>query len=172
MRGGTKYLKKFNFIKSSSFSSKMQNCSYIARTAEGCIALYITRTQPIFITYLRSKILLTLYKHKVVNWRSAKWQICLFRNSRWQICLFQTLIIKSFTYSTFFTLVYYIYNIYTMPLPVTNKMSYLMGKPTMWIGETKGADQLRSNCEPDQLLCFRYMESTIPLLLKSEISSF
>ena len=51
-------------------------------------------------------------------------------------------------------------------------MSRLMGKPTICIGENKGADQLRSNCEADQRLCFRYLDSTIPLLLKSEISSF
>ena len=38
--------------------------------------------------------------------------------------------------------------------------------------KNKGADQLRSNCEPDQRLCFRYTDSTTPLLLKSEISSF
>ena len=36
-----------------------------------------------------------------------------------------------------------------------------MGKPTICIGENKGADQR---------LCFRYSDSTIPLLLKSEIS--
>ena len=47
-----------------------------------------------------------------------------------------------------------------------------MGKPTICIGENKGADQLRSNCEADQRLCFRYTDSTVPLLLKSEISSF
>ena len=35
--------------------------------------------------------------------------------------------------------------------------------------ENKGADQLRSNCEADQRLCFRYTDSTISLLLKSEI---
>ena len=46
-----------------------------------------------------------------------------------------------------------------------------MGKPTICIGENKGADQLRSNCEADQRLCFRCKDSTI-LLLKSEISSF
>ena len=33
------------------------------------------------------------------------------------------------------------------------------------------ADQLRSNCEADQRLYFRYTDSTISLLLKSEISS-
>ena len=37
----------------------------------------------------------------------------------------------------------------------------------------KGTDQLRSNREADQRLCFRYMDSTIPLhvLSKSKISS-
>ena len=38
-----------------------------------------------------------------------------------------------------------------------------MGKSTICIGENKGADQRH---------CFRYLDSTIPLLLKSEISSF
>ena len=48
----------------------------------------------------------------------------------------------------------------------------LMGKPTLCKCENKGADQLRSNCEADQRICFRYSDSTLPLLLKSEISSF
>ena len=47
-----------------------------------------------------------------------------------------------------------------------------MGKPTICIGENKGADQLRGNREADQRLCFRYTDSTIPLLSKSKISSF
>ena len=47
-----------------------------------------------------------------------------------------------------------------------------MGKPTICIGENKDADQLRGNREADQRLCFRYSDSTIPLLLKSEILSF
>ena len=51
-------------------------------------------------------------------------------------------------------------------------LSRLMGKPTICIGENKDADQLRSNCEADQRLCFRYSVSTVPLLLKSVISSF
>ena len=37
--------------------------------------------------------------------------------------------------------------------------------------ENKDADQLRSKCAANQRLCFRYMESTIPLLSKSKISS-
>ena len=41
-----------------------------------------------------------------------------------------------------------------------------MGKPTICLGENKGADQLRSNCEADQRLCFRYSDSTIPLHFK------
>ena len=47
-----------------------------------------------------------------------------------------------------------------------------MEKPTICIGENKDADQLRGNREADQRLCFRYSDSTIPLLLKSKISSF
>ena len=46
-----------------------------------------------------------------------------------------------------------------------------MGKQTICIGESKGADQLRSNCEADHRLCFRYSVTTIPLLSKSKISS-
>ena len=50
-------------------------------------------------------------------------------------------------------------------------MSRLMRKPTICIGENKDADQLRGNREADQRLCFRYTDSILPLLLKSEISS-
>ena len=51
-------------------------------------------------------------------------------------------------------------------------MSRVMRKPDFCLGENKGADQLRGNREADQRLCFRYTDSTISLLLKSEISSF
>ena len=47
-----------------------------------------------------------------------------------------------------------------------------MGKPTICIGENKDADQLPDNREADQCLCFRYTDSTIPLLPKSEIPRF
>ena len=43
--------------------------------------------------------------------------------------------------------------------------------PTFCICENKDADQLRGNREADQRFCFRYIDSTIPLLSKSEISS-
>ena len=46
-----------------------------------------------------------------------------------------------------------------------------MRKPGFCICENKDADQLRGNREADQRLCFRYIDSTIPLLPKSEISS-
>ena len=39
------------------------------------------------------------------------------------------------------------------------------------ICENKDADQLRSNCAAGQRLCFRYIDTTIPVLSKSEISS-
>ena len=51
-------------------------------------------------------------------------------------------------------------------------MSRLMRKPTICICENKDADQLRSNCEADQRLFFRYTDSTLLLLLKSEMVSF
>ena len=50
-------------------------------------------------------------------------------------------------------------------------MSFSMRKPTFCICENKDADQLRGNREADQRLCFRYIDSTIPILSKSEISS-
>ena len=46
-----------------------------------------------------------------------------------------------------------------------------MRKPAFCICENKDANQLRSNCAADQRLCFRYTDSTIPLLSKYEISS-
>ena len=46
-----------------------------------------------------------------------------------------------------------------------------MRKPDFCVCENKDADQLRGNREADQRLCFRYTDSTIPLLPKSEISS-
>ena len=51
-------------------------------------------------------------------------------------------------------------------------MSRIARKRDFCLCENKGADQLPSNCEADQRLCFRYTDSTISLLLKSEISSF
>ena len=50
-------------------------------------------------------------------------------------------------------------------------MSCVMRKPAFCICENKDADQLRSNYAADQRLCFRYTDSTIPLLPTSEISS-
>ena len=51
-------------------------------------------------------------------------------------------------------------------------MSRVVRKPDFCICENKVADQLRGNREADQRLCFRYIDSPIPLLPKSEISSF
>ena len=44
-----------------------------------------------------------------------------------------------------------------------------MRKPTFCICENKDADKLRGNREADQRLCFRYIDSTIPLLPVNEI---
>ena len=51
-------------------------------------------------------------------------------------------------------------------------ISHVMRKPDFCLCENRAADQLRSNCEADQRLCFRYSDSTISLLPKSGISSF
>ena len=51
-------------------------------------------------------------------------------------------------------------------------LSSHMGKPTICICENKDADQLCGYREADQPLCFHYSDSTISLLLKSEISRF
>ena len=45
-------------------------------------------------------------------------------------------------------------------------MSLVKRKPVFCICENKDADQLRGNREADQRLCFRYLDSTIPLLPK------
>ena len=50
-------------------------------------------------------------------------------------------------------------------------LSLVMRKPAFCICENKDADQLRGNREADQRLCFRYIDSTIALLSKYEISS-
>ena len=43
-----------------------------------------------------------------------------------------------------------------------------MRKPDLCIRENKDADQLHSNCAADQRLCFCYIDSEIPLVLKSD----
>ena len=53
-----------------------------------------------------------------------------------------------------------------------NHLRRIVRKPDFCLCENKGTDQLRSNCEADQCLCFRYTDSTISLLLKTEISIF
>ena len=62
-----------------------------------------------------------------------------------------------------------------VPMPdeikVTKHLSRIIRKPTFCICANKDADQLRGDREADQRLCFRYIDSPIPLLSKSEISS-
>ena len=52
-----------------------------------------------------------------------------------------------------------------------NDLSLVVRKPAFCICGNKDADQLRGNRGADQRLCFRYIDSTIPLLPKYEISS-
>ena len=53
----------------------------------------------------------------------------------------------------------------------TENLSRVTRKPAFCICKNKDPDQLRGNCEADQRLCFRYADSTIPLLPTSEMSS-
>ena len=53
----------------------------------------------------------------------------------------------------------------------SDNMSLVMRKPAFCICENKDADQLCGNRTADQRLCFRYTDSTIPLLPISGISS-
>ena len=57
-------------------------------------------------------------------------------------------------------------------ITLNKQVSRIMRKPTFCICKNKDADQLRGNCKADQRLCFRFIDSTIPLLPKYEISSF
>ena len=50
-------------------------------------------------------------------------------------------------------------------------MSRVVRKPAFCICENKDVDQLRGNREVDQHLCFRYTDSTIPLLPKFQASN-
>ena len=50
-------------------------------------------------------------------------------------------------------------------------MSRVKRKTDFCLCENKGADQLCSNCTPDQCLCFHYTDSSIPVLRISKISS-
>ena len=55
--------------------------------------------------------------------------------------------------------------------PYKHELSRVMREPTFCIYENKKADQLHSKCAADQQLCFRYIDSMIPLLYKSVLSS-
>ena len=66
----------------------------------------------------------------------------------------------------------YICGICGKSFAVKGNMNRVVRKPDFCICENKDADQLRGNREADQRLCFRYTDSTIPLLPKSEILSF
>ena len=51
------------------------------------------------------------------------------------------------------------------------KCTYEVLLPSQRYAKTKGADKLHGNRAADKGHCFRYIDSTIPLLPKSEISS-
>ena len=63
-------------------------------------------------------------------------------------------------------------NLISIENSVKSIMSHDAKKPAFCLCENKEADQLCSNCTADQRLCFRYSDSTIPLLPKSTFSNF
>ena len=86
---------------------------------------------------------------------------------------------RSLTYQIVVVVVVLLFNVSNPGLAVScgdriwvQYLSRVTRKPDFCLCENKGADQLRSNCEADQRLCFRYTDSTLSLLIKSEISSF
>ena len=85
------------------------------------------------------------------------------------------LFILSFIYFIVFHIsilfVYLITHLDRMLTRLAYSMSRVVIKPAFCICENKDADQLRGNREPDQRLCFRYTDSTVPLLPESEMSS-
>ena len=50
-------------------------------------------------------------------------------------------------------------------------MSHMIRKSAFVICENKGADQLHGNRAANQRICFRFIDSAILLLPKSEVSS-
>ena len=56
-------------------------------------------------------------------------------------------------------------------ISVIERLGCVMRKPAFCKCENKGTDQLHGNGATDQLLCFLYIDSTIPILPKSGISS-
>ena len=66
---------------------------------------------------------------------------------------------------------FYHLNFFIFTAVKSQYMSRVMRKPAFCICENKDADQLRGNREADQRLCFRYIDSTIPLLPIYKISS-
>ena len=54
--------------------------------------------------------------------------------------------------------------IFMLHAPILCLLSRVVRKPTFCICENKDADQLRGNREADQRLCFRNIDSAIPLL--------
>ena len=58
---------------------------------------------------------------------------------------------------------YHLYNTSEYNLHLCN-MSHVMRKPAFWISANKGGDQLHGKHAAYQRLCFRYIDSTIPLL--------
>ena len=58
-----------------------------------------------------------------------------------------------------------------MKIKSWKKLSPIMRNSAFCLCENNDEDQLHGDCADDQGLCFHFIDSTIPLLLKSENSS-
>ena len=97
----------------------------------------------------------------------------IFTNALKQILHFKTLLYRLCNWSNFDTTLQGRYfhepaQMIAQPYIFVTNLSRVLRKPAFCICENKHADQLRA---ADQRLCFRYTDSTIPLLHISEISS-
>ena len=90
-------------------------------------------------------------------------QPCYIHTKMYRLC-------RKNDHECFMVIFYIIYtflgSIIDPPCYTENCVSHVMRKPAFCICENKDADQLCGNRTADQRLCFRYIDSTIPLLSK------
>ena len=89
---------------------------------------------------------------------SLRWSFC--RTCSWNTLFWSSSAVVSTTTSQNGQ----VNSLLSFPTMDSNHMSSLIRKPAFCICENKGADLLRGDRAADQHLCFRYIDSTIPLL--------
>ena len=107
-------------------------------------------------------------------------KFCFKNNTLWEISLIKQRFMSSLTVNLKFTieqrhnvtrLLYMLHRLINVFIDSCLNMSRVMRKQDFCKCENKNADQLRGSRKADHRFCFRYTDSTIPLLRKSEFSS-